>query len=106
MASIFNIDVGTGAPPPPTGQQNNIVADYSWTVSPKGDPVRKEVPRVIVDEYQLIQSAVYGAYERWVYSVKNFGNSDDPYWGLYPSRTTNNKYTFPFFSESYRKIEN
>lgn len=106
--------LGKGAPILKSKGAINVTDNFSWTLSPKGSPVRDEVPTITLNEYRLIQSNMYSAIRYWERNIEtaltdtfNGQNTNiNPYAGLYPGEPTGFIYKLPFLSEHSKSINN
>lgn len=87
---------------PYTGGTYDVVNQYRWTLSNNRTKL-KEVPVVILKEYQVDESTIETQLSYYGTGVKSaFRGSTDPlapYEQLFPRTPTNNIYQFPYFSD-------
>jgi hypothetical protein len=90
------------------GGTYDVVTNYRWTLSDKinyDDPDSlNEVPYVILKEYEIDESTIKTQFDYYSRGVKEAVVESDtsklaPYDQLFPRKTTNNLYRFPYFSD-------
>lgn len=82
----------------------DVVRDFSWTLSPQA--ARTEVPAIALEEFELKESGLNSAMNRWTYGLTQGQAANKPYYGMYPSNPTGFKYKLPYFANEYRVLSN
>lgn len=81
----------------------DVLGSYSWTASKLDGEIKKEIPYVILTEYEQSLASVYQSLNYWWESFSNITdkNMETIYQNLYKANSTNVTYKLPYFSQNF-----